>query len=70
MVVSRRRNLSLYKKRREDRIHKLSQFPLSTPVVWTHNPSVILTVVGHDTETGRIKTSNGCSYVPDELEKR
>jgi len=69
MVVSRRRNLAHYKKKKEDRIDRLAEFPLGTSVAWIHNSSIVLTVVGHDTELGRIKTSDGRSYVPGELEK-
>ncbi len=70
MVVSRRRNLNHYKKKKSDRVDKLKEFPLDTPVVWVHNPSTVLMVVGHDTQLGRVKTSNGRSYVPGELEKK
>ena len=70
MVVSRRRNLAHYRKKKDDRITKLAEFPLDTPVVWVHSPGTVLMVVGHDTELGRVKTSNGSSYVPSELEKK
>jgi hypothetical protein len=53
----------------KDRISALSKFDLNTSVVWIFDSSAVLTVIGHDMKEGRVKTSNGRSYVPDELEK-
>jgi hypothetical protein len=57
----------LHREARRVRLSLLSNFPPTSPVKWKYSDD-ILTVVGHDEDLGRVKTSNGMSYNPDELE--
>jgi hypothetical protein len=52
----------------QTRIEGLKKFPIKSQVTWKFDDE-ILTVVGYDEKLGRVKTNNGMSYDPGELEK-